>query len=604
MSTAPSFFTGHRMVSLCLLFFLATGVAQCSLPPGNQANWFVSTQGSDANDCHYLLLPCRHINAVIQRAQAGDTINIGAGTFNESLTVTKSLTLSGQGAAKTFVEGLSGGPALVVGGYTASSYNPTGGLILRVSNVSFKGGNAASAPSTILPGAGGGVFIGYGSVSMTDVDVEANHALNCGGIANQAVLTLVRVSVANNSTSSTGVTAGGGGICNWGTLTITDSTVAGNQTPANGGGIYNVDSLSLLRSTISSNQAGMAGGGLLSATGSLNVSDSSVSGNQALLGGGVALDNNDQAKLERDTLAGNHAQTVGGAIANMHGTSLSLTNVTLSGNRASAGGGIASGNFDEPAFPVSPSDPSLTAVFVTIAFNQAGPSSGGGLYHMAGPATFIDSLFADNTGSSCSGAVTGNGNLTTDATCSFGGPKNLYNVADPRIGPLQDNGGNLLTHALLPGSPAIDAGVVTGVAIPSQDERGKARPDSDENGANLVDIGAYESDGSEATPVTPSQPAQSSPPTATTPTPSVPTLSSLPTSTLTISTATLPAIQTFTPATSVPTVPTFQTFTPATSIPTLSLPTSVSCLLYTSKAACNANPACQWGSLIPVCTNK
>jgi len=604
VSKSHSFFTGHRMVSLFLLFFLATGLTQCSLTPGNQTNWFVSTKGNDANDCHYLLLPCRHIRAVIQRAQAGDTITIGAGTFNESLTVTKSLTLTGLGAEKTFVDVQSAGPALVVGSYTGSGSTPTASLVLRVSNMSFKNGDAASSPSTILPGAGGGAFIGYGSVSLTDVHVEANHALNCGGIANQAVLTLVRVSVANNSTSSTDATGGGGGICNWGTLTITDSAVAGNQTPANGGGIYNVESLSLVRSTISDNLAGMAGGGLLSATGSLTASDSSVSGNQALLGGGVALDNNDQAKLERDTLSGNRAQTFGGAIVNMHGASLSMTNVTLSGNHASSGGGIATGNFDEPAFPVSPVDPSLTAAFVTIAFNQAGTSTGGGFYRTAGPATFINSLFANNSGTSCSGVVTGNGNLTTDATCQFDGPKNLFNVVDPRIGLLQDNGGNLLTHALLPGSPAIDAGVVTGVAIPSQDERGKPRPDSDENGVTLVDIGAYESDGSETTPVPPSQPTQVSAPTVIPSSTSLltlqPSLTSNPiTPTPTISLPTLQLFMTPTPTASTPTLPALPT-----SVSTLSFPTSVSCFSYTSKAACNADPACQWGSLIPVCTNK
>lgn len=599
MIAPRSLFSGQRLLTLFLLIFLATGLVQCAPSIGDQTKWFVSTQGNDANDCHYLLLPCRHISTVIQRAQAGDTITIGAGTFSESLTVAKSLTLTGQGADKTFVDAQFSGPALLVGGYTSPVSTPAEPLILRVSNMSFKDGNAASAPSTKLPGAGGGFFLGYGSASLTDVDVEANRALNCGGIANQALLTLVRVRVANNSTSSTGVTGGGGGICNWGTIMATDSTVAGNQTPANGGGIYNVESLSLVRSTISDNQAGMAGGGLLSATGTLTASDSSVSGNQALLGGGVALDNNAQAKLERDTLSGNRAQTFGGGIVNMHGSSLSLTNVTLSGNSASSGGGIASGNYDEPAFPVSPADPSLTAVFVTLAFNHASTSVGGGFYHTAGSAAFINSLFANNTGTSCSGTVTGNGNLTTDATCSFDGPKNLVNVADPKIGPLQANGGILLTHALLPGSPAIDAGIVAGAAIPSQDERGKPRPDSDENGAALVDIGAYESDGSEGMPVRTSQPAQTSTPAAATSSTSLPSLQASATSTPTISFPTLQLSMTPTPIASSPTIP---AITPPTT--TFSLPTSVSCLSYTSKAACNANPACQWGTLLPVCTNK
>jgi len=604
----------QRLMAGSLLFLLVSSLAGCSLWVGNQTSWFVSTQGDDSNDCHYLLLPCRHIGTIIQRAQAGDTINIGAGTFNERLTVTKSLTLVGQGAGKTFVDAQAAGPALLVGDYAASASGSAESLVVRVSKLTFQDGDAANSLSQKLPGAGGGVFVGYGSMSLTDVTVQANHALNCGGIASQSVLTLNRVSVLNNATSTTSVTGGGGGICNWGTMIITDSLVKDNQTPANGGGIYNVQSLSLIRSTLSDNQAGMAGGGLLSATGTLSASDTSVSGNQALLGGGAALDNNDQAKLERDTFSGNRAQTEGGAIVNMHGATLSLINVTLSGNSAASGGGIASGNFDEPAFPISPADPSLTAVQVTIAFNTASTSMGGGVYRTAGPAAFTNTLFTANTGPSCSGAVTGSGNLTPDDTCQFGGSQNQFNVVDAKVGPLQDNGGILKTHALLPGSPAIDAGIVTGAAIPSQDERGKPRPDSDENGANQVDIGAYESDGSEGSLLTATHPAQASALMTFTPTPTVPTLppqaTSTPTSRATSFSTPTGGAPTFATATqSTPTggAPTFATATqstPATSAPTLSLPTSGSCFLHSSQAACNADPACQWGGLIPVCSNK
>ena len=66
--------------------------------------------------------------------------------------------------------------------------------------------------------------------------------------------------------------------------------------------------------------------------------------------------------------------------------------------------------------------------------------------------------------------------------------------ADPKLGPLQDNGGPTQTMALLAGSPAIDKGDNTLVPIdPSTglpfttDQRGFARI---VNGA--VDIGAYE----------------------------------------------------------------------------------------------------------------
>jgi len=65
------------------------------------------------------------------------------------------------------------------------------------------------------------------------------------------------------------------------------------------------------------------------------------------------------------------------------------------------------------------------------------------------------------------------------------------NVTDLQLGPLQDNGGPTQTHALLPGSPAIDA--VVGACAVTQDQRGVSRPqDGDANGSAICDSGAFE----------------------------------------------------------------------------------------------------------------
>jgi hypothetical protein len=62
---------------------------------------------------------------------------------------------------------------------------------------------------------------------------------------------------------------------------------------------------------------------------------------------------------------------------------------------------------------------------------------------------------------------------------------------DPKLGALRNNGGATFTHALLPGSPAIDRGAHAGA--PRADQRGVRRPrDGDGNGSPAVDIGAFE----------------------------------------------------------------------------------------------------------------
>jgi hypothetical protein len=78
----------------------------------------------------------------------------------------------------------------------------------------------------------------------------------------------------------------------------------------------------------------------------------------------------------------------------------------------------------------------------------------------------INVIFSNNSFSNCilGFPAEGSYNLSTDNTCSFDDfQTNLHNVS-ARLGPLRVNGGPTRTHALLPDSPAIDAG-----QFPSQD---------------------------------------------------------------------------------------------------------------------------------------
>jgi hypothetical protein len=190
--------------------------------------------------------------------------------------------------------------------------------------------------------------------------------------------------------------------------------------------------------------------------------------------------------VTRSTLNGNDAGGqlgTGGGIAN--GGTLTVTNSTISGNSAfESGGGIDNGG-------------TLTFTDSTISRNSSGSNffnpigSGDGISN-SGTAMAAMSIFANAGGGNLdvtSGAqfVSLGHNLFSDTPRVALDPTDLINT-DPLLGPLDDNGGPTLTHALLPGSPALDAGVpVAGVTT---DQRGISRP---QGGA--PDIGAFESRG-------------------------------------------------------------------------------------------------------------
>jgi predicted outer membrane repeat protein len=200
-------------------------------------------------------------------------------------------------------------------------------------------------------------------------------------------------------------------------LTITNSTLSGNSTGSfNGGAIHGGGKIDILNSTLSGNSSGLRGGAIHHDVGSLDISNSTISGNRA----------NDH----------------GGGIAVEGGATLSLGNVTITNNIA---------NFD----------------------NQE-VQNGGGVHNDQSngltTTTVANSIIAANNANASSapdvfGVFTSNGfNLVgnTSGSSGFGQPGDLVGTngspLDPRLAPLAANGGLTLTHALLPDSPAIDAG--------------------------------------------------------------------------------------------------------------------------------------------------
>ena len=308
------------------------------------------------------------------------------------------------------------------------------------------------------------------------------------------------------------IQAGAGSVTISGLRLANGKAVAGAFPNGSGGAILNAASLTLTDCTLIGNTSDVHGGAILN--------NGSSSGNATLT-------------LNNCTLTGNSSTASAGAIFNLGAASghatLNLTNCTLNQNSASQYGGAIYTD------GTSAGNAALTLTNCTFNQNTA-TLSAGGIYNDAfnqgqaqGAATLTvrNTIFrAGDNGANLvneQGTITSQGsNLSSDAAGGDAatGPGGFLNQAgdirntDPKLGPLQSNGGPTDTVALLAGSPAINAG--NDAFAPSTDQRGQPR-------VGVSDIGAFE-----FTPVPPPTPTPTPTPAATpTPAPIPTTLANL-----------------------------------------------------------------------------
>jgi hypothetical protein len=388
-------------------------------------------------------------------------------------------------------------------------------------DISTGTGTKTIAVDTIVDG-GGLITISGGNAAQV-FSVPANFGPGVKfGVQN---LTIANGMAVNNG--------GGIGIFNGSTLTVANSTFAGNtgvsvsrggdDTPLAGGGILSASAtLIVTNSTFIGNSGGAIanGGGPLTVTncaftgnsgdspainssyfvrGTLSVTRSTFTGNS---GGGIA-NGGGPLTVTNSSFTANTTTNGGAGISNDLGGTLNVTNSTFAGNSATSpagyGGGISNGAFGNGR---------LTVTNSTFAGNSAGDLGGGDIFNGGDTASLRNTIVANSAeGGNCSGSITDGGhNLDDGTSCGFNAANGSLSSTDPQLDPvgLQDNGGPTHTVALCTAvgvpagcaaaSPAIGAGdqaVCVAAPVNDRDQRGFVRPGP---GHTQCSIGAFEAD--------------------------------------------------------------------------------------------------------------
>jgi hypothetical protein len=261
-------------------------------------------------------------------------------------------------------------------------------------------------------------------------------------------------------------------------VSLADATVGLSDLLVSGGAIFE----------------GRQGAGIFfEGSGTLNLVRCEITGNQGDSGGGLGAWGNGKASTFlnlTDCSIVENVATMSGSGLELIACTVKMRNCTVSRNRcesliASFGGGIAADGAN------------LDLQGCTIAWNKVSnasgdPTSGGGIRLTRSELNLRNTIVAGNEATfepDIAGSVTSLGHnligrMSSFATAAGDQIGTLAAPLDPKLGPLQDNGGPTRTLALLLGSPAIDAGISTDIPT---DQRGVARPQG-----TALDIGAFE----------------------------------------------------------------------------------------------------------------
>ncbi|WP_197525845.1 choice-of-anchor Q domain-containing protein [Pseudobythopirellula maris] len=373
--------------------------------------------------------------------------------------------------------------SLLTGNTTVGQDSPGGAAWTEAGDLSIENSTIEHNHTEGFRAHGGGVGSKSGNVRIVSSKVNYNYisgsSAQGGGVVGYKLLTIHASTIDSNSVRGNSYYDNGGGVYGEDVI-LTESVVSDNYVNGlygHGGGVFG-RSLEVTGSTIEGNSLTgekMTGAGLFSFD--LTVSDSLISGNHIEgpqgKGGGIGVYG--PGSIYNSTISGNHTEgedSRGGGLfrTGVHQVydRLTIEQSTITGNSASSGGGVWEGWFP-------------TQIQGSIVAGNSSLFASPDLHSSSSP-NIVFSLIGDNAGTTLAETRTPdeNGNLIGSSAGS--------GVIDPMLGPLADNGGRNQTHAILPGSPAIEAG-----DLDTDDEGYDQRGEPFERvSGRRIDIGAFE----------------------------------------------------------------------------------------------------------------